>query len=69
MTGTVSASFSIPAQNIAVTAQREGFHSIVLTQGIENIRVLGTAEEIAALTNDMLYAELDLSDAELIEGE
>lgn len=69
MTGTVSAAFSVPAQNIAVTAQKDGFHSTVLTQGIENIRVIGSAEEIAALTNDMLYAELDLSDIELTEGE
>ena len=57
------------SQNIAVTAQKEGFHSTVLTQGIENIRVIGTAEEIAALTNEMLYAEVDLSDIELSEGE
>lgn len=69
MTGTVTASFSVAAQNIAVTAQKDGFHSTVLTRGIENIHVIGTAEEIAALTNDMLYAELDLSDAELTEGE
>lgn len=69
MTGTVTAAFSVSAQNIAVTAQRDGFHSAVLTRGIENIRVIGTAEEIAALTNDMLYAEVDLSDAEITEGE
>ncbi len=69
MTGTVTASFSVSAQNIAVTAQKDGFHSAVLTRGIENIRVIGTAEEIAALTNDMLYAEVDLSDAEITEGE
>lgn len=69
MTGTVTAAFSVSAQNIAVTAQKDGFHSAVLTRGIENIRVIGTAEEIAALTNDMLYAEVDLSDAEITEGE
>lgn len=69
MTGTVTASFSVSAQNIAVTAQKDGFHSAVLTRDIENIRVIGTAEEIAALTNDMLYAEVDLSDAEITEGE
>ncbi len=69
MTGTVTAAFSVSAQNIAVTAQKEGYHSTVLTEGIENIRVIGTAEEIAALTNDMLYAEVDLSDVELTEGE
>lgn len=69
MTGTVTALFSVSAQNIAVTAQKDGFHSSVLTRGIENIRVIGTAEEIAALTNDMLYAEVDLSDAEITEGE
>lgn len=69
LSGTISAAFSVPVQNIAVTAQKDGFHSTVLTQGIENIRVIGTAEEIAALTNEMLYAELDLSDAELAEGE
>lgn len=69
MTGTVTAAFSVSAQNIAVTAQKDGFHSSVLTRGIENIRVIGTAEEIAALTNDMLYAEVDLSDAEITEGE
>lgn len=69
MTGLVSAAFSVSAQNVAVTTQKDGYHSTVLTQGIENIRVIGTTEEIAALTNDMLYAELDLSGVELTEGE
>ncbi len=69
MTGTVTAAFSVPAQNIAVIAQKEGFHAEVLAQTIENVRVIGTADEIAALTNELLYAELDLSDAEITEGE
>ena len=36
---------------------------------IENVRVIGTPEEIAALTNDMLYVELDLSDYDIQVGE
>lgn len=69
MSGTTSALFTVPAQNISIIAQKDGFTASLLTGSIENVRVYGTPEEVAALTNEMLYADVDLSDVELTEGE
>lgn len=69
MSGTTSAVFTIPAENISITAQKAGFSSAVLTKSIENVRVIGTADEIAALTNDRIYAEVDLSEYDVTAGE
>ena len=69
MRGTTSASFTVPENNVSIIAQKEGFASTVVPASIENVRVIGTPEEIAALTNDMLYVELDLSDYDIQVGE
>lgn len=69
MTGLTSAAFSVPQQNITITSQKEGFTATVLNEPLENIRILGTSEELAALTNEMIFAELNLSEAELTQGE
>ena len=69
MTGLTSATFSVPPQNITVTAQKDGYTATVIAEPIENVRVIGTPEEIAALTNEMMFAEVDLSDANLQAGE
>lgn len=69
MTGTIMATFTVPAQNISITAQKDGFRSELLGGAIENVRVVGTQEDIAALTNEMLFASVDLTDADLSAGE
>ncbi len=69
MSGTTSATFTVPEGNISITAQQDGFASTVIPAAIRNVRVIGTAEEIAALTNDMLYVELDLTQEQLQAGE
>lgn len=69
MRGSTSASFTVPENNVSIIAQKEGFASTVVPASIENVRVIGTPEEIAALTNDMLYVELDLSDYDIQVGE
>ena len=69
MSGTTSASFTVPEGNVSIVAQKEGFASTVVPASIENVRVIGTPEEIAALTNDMLYVELDLSNYNVQVGE
>ncbi len=69
MSGATSAVFNVPAQNVSIVTQKDGFTASLLTGAIENVRVYGKPEEVAALTNEMLYAEIDLSDAEISEGE
>lgn len=69
MSGLTSATFSVPQQNISITAQRDGFNATVIAEPLENIRIIGTTEEIAALTNEMIFAEINLSDVALQEGE
>lgn len=69
MSGKTSATFTVPAENISITGQKDGFSSTVIPSTIYNVRVIGTADEIAALTNNMLYVELDLKEYEITEGE
>lgn len=69
MTGMTTATFTVPAQNISITAQKDGFRSTLLGGPIENVRVIGTQSDIAALTNEMLFASVDLTDADLSAGE
>ena len=69
MSGTTSASFIVPQANVSIVAQKDGFASTVASGNIANVRVIGTAEEVAALTNDMLFVELDLSETDIQAGE
>ena len=69
MTGLTSATFSVPQQNISITTQKEGYSATVIAEPLENIRIIGTTEEIAALTNEMIFAEVNLSEVSLQEGE
>lgn len=69
MSGTTSASFTVPEGNVTITAQKDGFASTVIPSSIENVRVIGTPEEVAALTNDMLYVEINLSNYDIKAGE
>ena len=41
----------------------------MIAEPLENICIIGTTEEIAALTNEMIFAEVNLSEASLQEGE
>ena len=69
MSGKTSATFTVPAENISISAQKDGFSSVVIPSSITNVRVVGTPDEIAALTNAMLYVELDLKDYDVQVGE
>lgn len=69
MSGLTSAMFSVPAQNISITTQKDGYTATVIAEPLENIRIIGTTDEIAALTNEMIYAEVNLSEVSLQEGE
>lgn len=69
MTGLTSAVFSVPSQNISITTQKDGYTATVIAEPLENIRIIGTTEEIAALTNEMIFAEVNLSESALQAGE
>ena len=69
MSGKTSATFTVPAENISISAQKDGFSSVVIPSSITNVRVVGTPDEIAPLTNAMLYVELDLKDYDVQVGE
>lgn len=69
MSGKTSATFTVPADNISITGQKDGFSSVVVPSTIPNVRVIGTPDEIAALTNAMLYVELDLKNYDVQAGE
>ena len=69
MSGKTSATFTVPAENISISAQKDGFSSVVIPSSITNVRVVGTPDEIAALTNAMLCVELDLKDYDVQVGE
>lgn len=69
MSGLTSATFAIPASNISIVSQANGFESTVATEQIGNVRIIGTTDEIAALTNEMIYAEVDLTQTEIQSGE
>lgn len=64
----VSSAFSVPTKNMQITAQKAGFHSTIQTLNIENVNLIGTKDEIAALTNEMLYVDLDLTAEDIKEG-
>lgn len=69
MAGLTSAMFSVPAQNISITTQKDGYTTTVIPEPLENIQIIGSTEEIAALTNEMIFAEVNLSEVSLQEGE
>ena len=46
MSGKTSATFTVPAENISISAQKDGFSSVVIPSSITNVRVVGTPDEI-----------------------
>lgn len=69
MSGTiVSDAFTVPAANMQIVGQKNGFQSSIQSTGIENVKIIGTKEEVVALTNEMLFVELDLTDEDIKEG-
>lgn len=67
--GKSSETYSIPAQNVSVTDQNEGFTSTVKQKGIENITIIGSTDDLKQLSNNDIYAEIDLSNQPLKAGE
>lgn len=69
MSGTiVSQAFTVPADHIQIVGQKNGFTSTVLSSNIGNIKIIGKQDEVAALTNEMLFVELDLTEEDIKEG-
>ena len=66
--GNSSQSYSIPAQNISIISQNSGFICTMDAQTIDNVSIIGTADDLAALSNSDIYAEVDLSDQILKAG-
>lgn len=69
MSGTTTSEFSVPAGNISITGQRSGFTSVVSSQGIPNVKVIGPSDSIARLSDDMLKVQLDLSNYNVKAGQ
>ena len=64
----VSTSFTVPADHIKIINPKAGFTSTLQTTSIDNLKIIGPKEDLAALTNEMLYVELDLADYDIQEG-
>ncbi|MBE6834670.1 MAG: hypothetical protein E7515_00280 [Ruminococcaceae bacterium] len=66
--GYTSSSYSVPTANISLKNVPDKF--TVKTDGkqIENVKIIGTEEELQKLTNSDLFAEIDLSGVNLKEG-
>ena len=63
-----SKSLNIPAENITLSKENSQFISVVKTQSINNVRVIGPKQDIADITADKLSVSLDLSEVELKKG-
>lgn len=66
--GYSSSTYSIPSENISLKNAPEGFTCKTDGKQIENVRIIGTDEELQKLTNADVYAEVDLSGIEIVEG-
>lgn len=66
--GYSSGSYTIPADNISITEQADGFTSKLDGKQIDNVTIIGEADELQQLTNADIYAEIDLSSQKLKAG-
>lgn len=64
----VSRTFDIPAENISITAQKEGFTSIITSNGITGVRIVGSEHAISGITEKAITVSLDLSNYSVVEG-
>ncbi len=67
--GFTSSTYSIPAENINLKNIPDGFKCKTDGKQIESVTIIGTDEELSKLTNADLYAEVNLSEVKLKEGD
>lgn len=68
MNNVVSKIVSVPASNITVLKQVEGYEVSVVTQAVNNVKIIGPASVIEPLSANNVYAQIDLSQVTLEEG-
>lgn len=64
----VSRTFDIPAENISITAQKEGFVSDITSNGITGVRIVGSEQALSVITEKAITVALDLSNYSVVEG-
>lgn len=63
-----SSVLSVPASNISIGTQKEGFTADITSVGISNVKILGPDDMLAKIRPEMLSVKVDLSAYELTEG-
>lgn len=69
MSGMTSGMFSVPAANVTITGQKQGYNSVVTSNGISGVKLIGPADSISRINPDMLSVKLDLTSYDVKEGE
>ena len=69
MSGMTSGLFSVPAANVTITGQKQGYNSVVTSNGISGVKLIGPADSISKINPDMLSVKLDLTSYDVKEGE
>lgn len=69
MSGMTSGMFSVPAANVTITGQKQGYNSVVTSNGISGVKLIGPADSISKINPDMLSVKLDLTSYDVKEGE
>ena len=59
---------NIPATGVSIIKQNDKYQSVVSSQYINSVKIIGPADEIAGLTAQDVVAEVDLSTTELTAG-
>ena len=54
--------FSVPAANVTITGQKQGYNSVVTSNGISGVKLIGPADSISKINPDMpvSYTHLDV---------
>ena len=52
MSGMASGLFSVPAANVTITGQKQGYNSVVTSNGISGVKLIGPADSISTVTGD-----------------
>ncbi|MEG2395494.1 MAG: hypothetical protein RSB11_00525 [Oscillospiraceae bacterium] len=68
MSGYTSAEYSIPISNIAIIGQNGAYNSTTVLKGPLSVKLIGPQEVIASLKNELIYAEIDLSNYPVTAG-
>lgn len=68
MSNVVSTNVTVPASNITVVKQKEGYEGTVVQQAITNVKIIGPASVIDSLNPNNVYGEIDLSQISATSG-